>query len=252
MSSQNWDAELYESKHSFVWQYGEGLVDLLAPKPDERILDIGCGTGHLTRKIADSGASVVGIDSAVAMVGQARQNYPQLTFALADCTQLTYVDEFDAVFSNAALHWVLDAEAAVKAMARALRCGGRLIVEFGGQGNVQTIENSVIAVVAKHLGDAVPARKTYYPSIAAYTTLLEAHGLETQWAQLYQRPTPLEGAYGMENWIRQFKWYYFEALPVEFRAGALKEVLADLGTKLHNAQGWYADYRRLRIIAFKR
>jgi trans-aconitate 2-methyltransferase len=252
VSAQNWDAELYESKHSFVWQYGEGLVDLLAPKPGERILDIGCGTGHLTRKIADSGASVVGIDSAVAMIGQARQNYPQLTFALADCTQMEYSDEFDAVFSNAALHWVLDAAAAVKAMARALRSGGRLIVEFGGHGNVQIIENAVIAAVAKHLGNEVPPRKTYYPSIAAYTSLLEAHGIETQWAQLYQRPTPLEGAHGMENWIRQFKWYYFEALTVEFRAGALKEVLADLGTKLHNAQGWYADYRRLRIIAFKR
>ena len=104
-----WDTELYESHHGFVWQYGEGLLDLLAPKPGERILDLGCGTGQLTAKIADAGASVLGLDASPDMIGQARQNYPRLQFKLEDATAMQFDSDFDAVFSNAALHWMLDA-----------------------------------------------------------------------------------------------------------------------------------------------
>ena len=107
-TAQKWDAELYESSHSFVWQFGKGLIDLLNPQPAEHILDVGCGTGHLTAKIAESGATVLGLDSSPDMIGQARQNFPKLQFVLQSATTMAYNAEFDAIFSNAALHWVLD------------------------------------------------------------------------------------------------------------------------------------------------
>jgi trans-aconitate 2-methyltransferase len=252
MSAQKWDAELYEARHSFVWQYGAGLIDLLAPKPGERILDVGCGTGQLTKQIADAGASVVGIDSALEMIGQARQNYPQLAFALCDCTQMKYCDEFDAIFSNAALHWVLQAEVAVRCMAKALRPGGRLVAEFGGHGNIQTIETAIMHVLAGYLADAVPESRTFFPTMAQYAALLEVNGFEVRLAQLYDRPTPLEGADGMQNWIRQFKWYYFAPLPASKQLEALNEVVSELRPLLHSEAGWTADYRRLRVVAVKR
>src|SRR5438270_6320347 len=155
---QSWDAELYEAKHSFVWQLGKGVFELLAPKEGERILDIGCGTGQLTSKIDEAGASVLGIDSSAEMIGQARQNYPHLTFALQDVAAMPYEGEFDAVFSNATLHWVLDAQTAANSMARALKPGGRLVAEFGGHRNVWHIETAIRAAVEKHAGVVPPSR----------------------------------------------------------------------------------------------
>jgi trans-aconitate 2-methyltransferase len=251
MTAQKWDAELYEARHSFVWQFGKGLIELLNPQPGERILDIGCGTGHLTAQIAESGATIVGLDASPAMIGQARQNYPKLQFVLESAAKMRYENEFDALFSNAALHWVLDAETAAKCMHRALRSGGRLVAEFGGHGNIQTIERAIVSTLTRYLGDNVPASNNYFPSIAEYAAILERAGFEVRLAELYDRPTPLEGDSGMENWIRQFKWFYFEALPADQRAKALAHVLEDLTPKLRNDEGWFADYKRLRLIALK-
>ena len=250
-TAQKWDAELYESSHSFVWQFGKGLIDLLNPQPAEHILDVGCGTGHLTAKIAESGATVLGLDSSPDMIGQARQNFPKLQFVLQSATTMAYNAEFDAIFSNAALHWVLDAESAAKAISRALRKGGRLVAEFGGKGNIQTIEQTIVSTLARYLGDNVPPSNNYFPSIAEYAAILENAGLELRFAELYNRPTPLEGENGMANWIRQFKWFYFEALPPAQRSQALTDVLEELAPVLHNEKGWFADYRRLRLIAVK-
>src|SRR6478672_11169207 len=108
----SWDAELYEAQHAFVWQMGAALIDILAPKPGERILDVGCGTGQLTHEIAERGAEVVGVDASPEMIGQARQNYPGMRLMLQDAVSMTFAGEFDAVFSNAALHWILDAAGA--------------------------------------------------------------------------------------------------------------------------------------------
>jgi trans-aconitate methyltransferase len=245
-----WDTELYESRHSFVWQYGEGLLDLLAPKPGERILDLGCGTGQLTAKIADAGASVLGLDASPDMIGQARQNYPRLQFKLEDATSMQFQSEFDAVFSNAALHWMLDAAAVAKNIARALKPGGRFVAELGGKGNIGQIVSAIEMTLELHTG-SVPPGRTYFPSIPEYTALLEAEGLEVQLAHLYDRPTPLEAESGMEHWIRQFKWYYFENLPAAQRTAILAEVVAALRPKLFRDGVWFADYRRLRVVAVK-
>ncbi len=252
MSSGNkWDAELYEARHSFVWQFGKGLVETLNPQPGERILDVGCGTGQLTAKIAESGASVVGLDSSPAMIGQSRQNFPKLQFVLENVAAMQFNAEFDALFSNAALHWVLDAQTAAHAMSKALRKGGRFVAELGGRGNIQTIEQPNDATVARYLGDHAPASNNYFPGIGEYTTILENAGFEVRSADLYDRPTPLEGENGMADWIRQFKWFYFEALPPEQRTKALEDTVEDLAPILHKSGHWIADYRRLRIIAVK-
>lgn len=251
MSRQKWDAELYEARHGFVWQLGQGLIDLLKPQPGERILDVGCGTGQLTARIAESGATVIGLDSSLEMIGQARQNFPQIQFVLQNVTEMPFNAEFDAIFSNAALHWVLDAPAAARAISKALRKGGRLVAELGGRGNIQTIERAIVSTLARYLGDQVPSSNNYFPSLGEYSSLLETAGLEVRTAELYDRPTPLEGPNGMADWIRQFKWFYFETLPAEQRAQALRDVVDDLAPELCKATIWVADYRRLRLTAVK-
>lgn len=247
---QTWDAELYEARHSFVFKFGEDLVALLDPKPGERILDVGCGPGQLTAKIAERGANVLGLDSAPAMIGQARQNFPKLTFVLEDAARMKFQQEFDAVFSNAALHWMLDMPAVAKAIAGALRPGGRFVAELGGKGNNRRIQTAMKSVFAQ-AGHALPPSRNIFPSIAEYTTILEAHGLEVRSALLFDRPTPLEGDAGMENWLRQFSWYYFEALPAAERNVAAQKVVADLKPDLFRDGQWFADYRRLRLTALK-
>src|SRR5579884_1060982 len=130
----DWDAGQYEAGFQFVWQYGAGLVDLLHPEPGERVLDVGCGTGQLTNDIASRGALVLGIDSSPDMIAQARINYPKLQFRLVDAASFSSEQAFDAVFSNAALHWMKPPEPVVAAMSAALRPGGRLVAEMGGKG----------------------------------------------------------------------------------------------------------------------
>jgi trans-aconitate methyltransferase len=251
MTPKKWDAELYEARHGFVWRLGEGVVDFLNPQPGERILDLGCGTGQLTQKIADSGANVLGLDASPDMIGQARQNYPNLQFVLANAAALQFDAEFDAVFSNAALHWMLDRAGVVAGVARALKKGGRFVAELGGNGNVRELEGAIEMVAARYHTGPIPERRTYYPALGEYAALLEAHGLEVTFAQLFDRPTSLEGEDGMANWVRQFKWYYFEALRAGQQEEALRDVIEELRPTLRNSDGWYADYRRLRVSAVK-
>lgn len=247
----SWNPELYESRHAFVWQFGEQLIELLDPKPGEKILDLGCGPGQLTQKIAERGAEVMGLDASPEMIGQARQNYPHLRFVLEDAAAMRFDSEFDAVFSNAALHWMLDATAVAEKIARALRPKGRLVAELGGKGNIAQIEGAIQTVASRYYSSPLPAPRTHYPSVAEYASVLEGCRLEVQIAQLFDRPTPLEGVQGMENWIRQFKWYYFEPLPAPQSGRALRETLELLKAPLFREGKWFADYRRLRLVAVK-
>jgi trans-aconitate 2-methyltransferase len=246
-----WDAELYEARHGFVWEFGTNVVDLLDPKPGERVLDLGCGPGQLTNTIAMRGAVVVGLDASPAMIGQARQNFPELSFVLEDAAEMNFDEPFDAVFSNAALHWMLDTERVARAIGRVLRRGGRFVAELGGKGNIRTISTAIEDTVARYAGGTLPDRRTYYPALGEYAAILEAYDLEVRTAQLFDRRTGLEGADGMENWIRQFKWYYLEVVPVEQRNQALAETIEELRPVLYKDGQWWADYRRLRITAVK-
>ncbi len=248
---KHWNPELYEARHAFVWNLAQGLLELLHPIKAERILDLGCGTGQLTNEIAQSGAEVVGLDASPEMIGQARQNYPGLRFVLEDAGEMQYDGEFDAIFSNAALHWMLDAPKVAAAMARALKRGGRLVAEMGGKGNVGQIEAALYKVLPRFHAGNMPASKTYFPSIAEYATTLENAGLEVRTAQLFDRLTPLQGDQGMADWLRQFASYYFESLGAKEREVAVAEVVDRLRGSLYHDGQWSADYRRLRVTAVK-
>ncbi len=246
-SKQDWNPELYEARHAFVWHLGQGVLELLSPEEGENILDLGCGTGQLTHRIAESGARVTGLDSSPEMIGQARQNYPALSFVLADAASMQFEQEFDAIFSNAALHWMLNAEEVARSMARALKPGGRLAAELGGKGNISCIEAALNEVLPKYEANSRPASRTYFPSIPEYSRILEDAGLEVRMAHLFDRPTPLEGEQGMANWLR----YNFQPITVDKREQALTEVVERLRTSQLRGAKWFVDYRRLRVVAVK-
>lgn len=250
MAQQEWNSALYDQKHSFVYEYGQDLLNLLQPQSGELILDLGCGTGHLTAQIAQSGARVIGLDHSAQMLETARQQYPQLEFIQGNASDFSLPDACDAVFSNAVLHWVTCAAEAAACVARALKPGGRFVAEFGGHGNVANIVAAVQSVVTNHTHTEV-RHPWYYPSIGVYATLLEAYGLEVRQAFLFDRFTKLEGADGMRNWLAMFAESMLVDLPAEAKETVLDEIEARLRPTNFREGVWYADYRRLRVVAVR-
>ena len=228
-------------------------MGLLEPRQGECILDAGCGTGQLTAEVARAGASVMGIDSSAEMIGQARENYPEIRFQIKDIRDLPWVNAFDAVFSNAVLHWVTPPEAAAASIARALKPGGRFVAEFGGRGNIRALMDASDRAL-RALGVAHPEQfhPWYYPGIPAYGAILERHGLEVVFAQLFDRPTPLEGSDdAIPNWLRMFGSRLAEPLPPAQIPEYYRLTSEFAAPALRSSQGWIADYRRLRIAACK-
>lgn len=252
MAPAQWDAELYDAKHAFVWEKARGLLAWLEPRAGERILDLGCGTGQLSAEIAASGAHVTGIDRSPEMVAEARKKFPALRFAVGDARALPFSEEFDAVFSNAMLHWIPEAQAVVEGISRALAPGGRFVAEFGGKGNVKkTVAALERGLEALDLG-AQGANPWYYPSIAEYSALLERHGLEVRQASLFSRPTELaDGRDGLASWIRMFGDSYLKRVPPSRRQDYLRAVEAAAEPALWKSDHWELDYRRLRLAAAK-
>ncbi len=225
-----WDPGLYDSVHHYVADYGRSLLEWLDPKPGERILDLGCGTGTLTHAIAERGASVVGVDSSPEMVGQARQSYSKLEFHLADARSFRSPQPFDKVFSNAVLHWVKPPEDAIITVRENLRPKGLLVAEFGGLGNIASII------------EAAGFNPWYFPGIGEYATRLERHGFTVTQASLFDRPTPVPGENGMREWLTMF---FKSALsPAD-----LQRIEAELRPRLFREGTWVIDYTRLRIAA---
>jgi SAM-dependent methyltransferase len=224
-----WDARRYQARHSYVWKFGEDLIELLDPQPGERIVDLGCGSGQLAARIAAKGATVIGIDASGEMIGEARRNFPGIDFRVGNAESFQVEARADAVFSNAALHWVKDQTAAIGSIRRALRPGGRFVAELGGKGN--------IAMILQAAGGVHP---WYFPGIADYSILLERHGFEVRFATLFDRPTPIEGENGLEEWLGMFAgWMTTDA----------KSVVEHLRPQMYRNGVWYLDYRRLRILA---
>lgn len=241
-----WNVELYQDKHSYVWQYGTDILKILNPQPQESILDLGCGTGQLTAMIAAKGAKVVGLDAAESAIAQCRQNYPHLEFIVANGADFSLERQFDAIFSNAALHWIHPPAAAVRCIYQALKHGGRLVAEFGGKGNIQQIVTALNQAL-----DEPDYNPWYFPSIGEYSTLLEQQGFQVSQAQLFPRLTKLEGETGMANWLTMFAGDRLEKLPTERQTAVINQVEAELRPLLYRDSQWYADYYRLRIVAFK-
>lgn len=247
-----WNADSYVRKHAFVFEYGTGLVELLAPQPGELVLDLGCGSGELTREIASRGATVVGLDASADMLAKARQQFPALDFRLGDATRFELPEHFDAIFSNATLHWVTDATAASRQMYRHLKPGGRLVAELGGLGNVGRIVGAVLGQLQARGYGLARAGWWYFPSVGEYAALLERAGFRVRLAQHYDRATALvDPETGLTDWIEQFGAQFFAGVSPPDKAAVLAAVDTELRPALFRDGQWFADYKRLRIVAEK-
>jgi len=240
---QRWSAELYAEHGAFVPKLGEPVLDLLAPQPGERILDLGCGNGTLTARIAELGARVVGLDASPELVAAAVEK--GLDTRLGDGRALGFSGEFDAVFSNAALHWMNDPDAVLDGVHRALAPGGRFVGEFGGHGNVASISTALLAI----LGDRAPSRLPwYFPTADEYAQRLRAHGFTVISIVSIPRPTPLPT--GMRPWLETFASPFLGELAESERGAVLDRAVALLAPSLRDSGGnWTADYVRLRFHA---
>jgi SAM-dependent methyltransferase len=245
-ATQSWNAGRYQAHAGFVPVLGQPVLDLLQPKPGERVLDLGCGDGVLTAKLAAAGARVIGVDASEAMVEAARAR--GLDARLMDGAALDLGGGFDAVFSNAALHWMLDPDAVIQGVARTLKPGGRFVGEFGGHGNVAAITVALIAVLARRGVDGAACSPWYFPTAEAYGAKLERAGFVVDEIALIPRPTPLPT--DMAGWLDTMAAAFFGSLPAAERAAAREEVIDLLRPCLADDQGrWTADYVRLRFAA---
>jgi trans-aconitate methyltransferase len=253
LAEPGWDSTFYDQLFGIITQFGAGVVELLAPLAGERIVDLGCGTGGLTAQIAAAGAEVVGIDASEAMISRARELYPQLRFEVARGEDFTVEAPVDAVFSNAALHWMSPPEDVAASVLRALEPGGRFVAEMGGRGNIATIVGAIDQALAE---EGIPRHRVrnpwYFPSVAQYASLLEQAGFEVRFMQLFDRPTPLDDCTnGIADWLRMFGGEFLAAVPPDHRARIQKRVNELTRPQLYREGRWVADYRRLRFVAVK-
>ncbi len=244
-SKQVWKAETYDANARFVSDLGGEILSWLAPQPGERILDLGCGDGALTERLAASGAEVIGIDASPSLLAAAKAR--GLDVREGDGHALPFNQEFDAVFSNAALHWMTRPEKVIEGVKRALKPGGRFVAEFGGHGNVAAIMTALRAASGTFDGDSSLATPWFYPTDREYAAMLEAAGFRVVRAGLFPRPTPLPT--GIEGWLGTFRGVFFDQF-AERRDTVIGYVVDLLRPSLCDRSGnWHADYVRLRVEA---
>ena len=241
-STSDWVAADYARVGGFVPALGEAALDLLDPQPGEHILDVGCGDGTLTLKIKERGADVVGIDNNLSMVAAAKAK--GLDARLMDAAELKFAEAFDAAFSNATLHWVLDKERAARAIWFALKWRGRFAGEMGGAGNLARLREALDDVLVMRGYGPPTYAANWYPGVEEFVAVYEAAGFEDIDARLVERPTLLE--HGVESWVLAFRkgWLDRAGVPEEERREIASAVADRVGTDT-------ADYVRLRFIMRK-
>jgi len=253
----DWDAQLYDKSHDFVAAYGESLLGLLPDRLDF-VVDLGCGTGALTGPLTAKAARVVGIDASPDMIAQARLRLPQVEFLVMDACEMPWNGCVDALFSNAALHWIEDQERLTATMARVLRPGGMLVCEFGARGNIGRLRAAFAEVFQTALGSEglgpayLNSERFYFPSADEYAARLARHGFAVRLAEEYDRPTPLKGGKeGLARWMSQFFAQDLDCLPPAAQENVFSAVADALRASLWDGGQWIADYRRLRVVAVK-
>ena len=247
-TAQTWDPATYARNARFVSDLGSPVVDLLAPKPSERILDLGCGDGVLTKKLADLGCEVIGVDSSVPQIEAARKL--GLNAHVISGEDLPYREEFDAVFSNAVLHWIKRADLMIAGVYRSLKPGGRFVAECGGYGCVHKIRTALVQALDRRGFDGEARVPWYFPTPGDYATRLERAGFRVDSIALIPRPTPLPG--DIIGYLETFALNFFQGLSDDARNAYLQEVRMVLEPQLRDATGtWVADYVRLRFAATK-
>ena len=250
----HWDPKGYDERAGFVGEGGAPLIELLALEVGERVLDLGCGTGKLTRALANTGASVLGVDASPQMLAEARAAYPELEFALERGEALPYDAEFDAIFSNAALHWMPRAADVAAGMARALRPGGRLVAELGGFENVATVRAAVSAGLTAIGRQETAFSPWYFPRLGEYAAVLEAAGFVVRFARWFERPSPMSdrsAQTGVADWISLFASELCATLTPEERPRFFAAVEEHARPRLFRDGIWWIDYVRLRVEARK-
>lgn len=248
IASQTWDPDRYARNARFVSDLSAAVVELLNPLPGERILDLGCGDGVLTAKLVAIGCSVVGVDGSAAQIEAARKL--GLDARVMDGEKLSFSSEFDAVFSNAALHWMRSPEAVIFGVWRALRPEGRFVAEFGGHGCVAKIKRALVDALNRRGLDGEAAVPWYFPAVNEYSALLSKAGFSISTIALIPRPTPLPG--DVTGWLETFGESFTACLPPAERPAYIAEVREALRPELTNSEGkWTADYVRLRFAAVK-
>ncbi len=246
---QVWNPDRYATHARFVSDLGAPVVDLLDPRPGERVLDVGCGDGALTEKLVEAGCRVVAIDASPQLVRSARERW--LDARVADVTALDFDGEFDAVFSNAVLHWVRDPDAALAAIHRALASGGQLVAELGGHGCVASIRAAFGEVLARRGIDAEGLNPWYFPTAEEYRERLDTAGFDVDSIRLFPRPTPLPS--DVTDWLETFAQPYLASVPDDDRPAVLNEMRERLEPVLRTLYGgWVTDYVRLRFAANRR
>lgn len=242
----HWNPDAYAAKAGFVAKLGAGVLDLLAPQAGERILDLGCGDGELTQHLVERGCRVVAVDASPEMIAAARAR--GLDARVVDGQALDFAAEFDAVFSSAALHWMLRPDAVLAGVARALKPGGRFVAEFGGAGNVASIAGALDAALTRRGLRA--ENPWFFPTVDAYRDRLARHGFAVDHIESFARPTPLPGDVG--GWLEVFGDSWLHVAPAAERAAIVAEVVAALRPRLCDDAGrWTADYVRLRFAAHR-
>lgn len=245
-TDQRWEAKGYKHHAGFVPELGMPVVEMLAPQPGERILDLGCGEGTLTERLAALGSVVVGVDASEDFIASAKAR--GLDARVADGHALPFSAEFDAVFSNAALHWMTDPDAVIAGVARALKPGGRFVGEFGGAGNVARIVSALEATLNRRGFDGHAANPWYFPTPEEYQAKLERHGFTVTSIALIPRPTPLPT--DMAGWLQTFAQSFLNRVPETERSQCINEIMEETAGELRDEEGrWTADYVRLRFAA---
>ena len=244
-----WNAEGYTKDFQFVNKYGEDVLNLIDAEKGMKILDLGCGNGALTRKIADMGVEAIGMDASMEMLNVAKSNYPELTFMQDNATKFTLDEPVDCIFSNAVFHWIDDQDELVGSISESLKVNGQLVCEFGGKGCAETIHSALQKAFEKR---GLKYKRTFYfPTIGEYAPILEKHGLTVLYATLFDRKTALIGEDGMKEWIKMFVTLPFESLDKVLTEEIIEEAVQELKPILYEDETWYADYVRIRIKAQK-